>query len=172
VYLIVGSGPEREKLQSLAAELRLNDVVKFTGYVADERLAEFYNLCDVFVMANQEEDDGDIEGFGMVFLEANSCGKPVVAGRSGGTADSVIDGVTGYRVDPRDVDELAATLSRLLMNPDLCARLGEAGLRRAREEFDWEERATRIRELSLEVVEKRRAQRHGVPQVSGTIQID
>lgn len=172
VYLIVGSGPEREKLQSLAAELRLNGVVKFTGYVADERLAEFYNLCDVFVMANQKEDDGDIEGFGMVFLEANSCGKPVVAGRSGGTADSVIDGVTGYRVDPRDVDELAATLSRLLTNPDLCARLGEAGLRRAREEFDWEERATRIRELSMEVVEKRRAQKYGVPQVSGTIQID
>jgi phosphatidylinositol alpha-1,6-mannosyltransferase len=171
-YLIVGLGPEQEKLQRLVAELGLNDIVKFTGYVADERLAEFYNLCDVFVMANQEEDNGDIEGFGMVFLEANSSGKPVVAGRSGGTADSVVDGVTGYRVDPRDIDELAATLNRLLMNPDLCARLGEAGRRRAREEFDWEQRAARIRQLSLEVVEKRRAQGRGVSEVSGSIQID
>jgi len=127
VYLIVGSGPEREKLQSLAAELRLNGVVKFTGYVADERLAEFYNLCDVFVMANQKEDDGDIEGFGMVFLEANSCGKPV--GRRTFRRDSRFGNRRSHWLsrDPRDVDELAATLSRLLTNPDLCARLGEAG---------------------------------------------
>ena len=171
-YLIVGLGPEREKLERLVAELGLNDVVKFTGYVAEDRLADFYNLCDVFVMANQEEENGDIEGFGMVFLEANSSAKPVIAGRSGGTADSVIDGVTGYRVDPRDIEELATTLRRLLENPDLCARLGEAGLRRAREEFSWEERAARIRQLSLEVVQKRRAQISGVSDIYRSIQIE
>jgi phosphatidylinositol alpha-1,6-mannosyltransferase len=171
-YLIVGLGPEREKLERLVAELGLNDVVKFTGYVAEDRLADFYNLCDVFVMANQEEENGDIEGFGMVFLEANSSGKPVIAGRSGGTADSVIDGVTGYRVDPRDIEELATTLRRLLQNPDLCARMGEAGLRRAREEFSWEERAARIRQLSWEVVQKRRAQISGVSDIYRPIQIE
>jgi phosphatidylinositol alpha-1,6-mannosyltransferase len=170
-YLIVGLGPEREKLQRLVAELGLNEVVKFTGYVAEDRLADFYNVCDIFVMANQEAD-GDIEGFGMVFLEANSSGKPVIAGRSGGTADSVIDGVTGYRVEPTDVDGLSATISRLLTNPDLCAHMGAAGLRRAREEFDWEKRAARIRQLSLKAVEKRRAQLHGVSDVSRSILIE
>jgi len=171
-YLIVGLGPERKKLERLVAELGLNDIVKFTGYVAEDRLAEFYNLCDVFVMTNQEEENGDIEGFGMVFLEANSSGKPVIAGRSGGTADSVIDGVTGYRVDPGNTDEIAMNIKRLLENPDLCARMGEAGLRRAREEFNWEERAARIRQLSLEVVQKRRAQMSGVSDGYRSIQVE
>ena len=170
-YLIVGLGPEREKLQRLVAELELNEVVKFTGYVPEENLADLYNVCDIFVMVNQEEEDGDIEGFGMVFLEANSAGKPVVAGRSGGTADSVIDGVTGYRVDPKDIDELSATLQSLLANPELCRRMGEAGLKRARKEFNWEDRAEKLRQVSLEIVEKRRAQVQGVPYVSRSVQV-
>ena len=161
-YLIVGLGPEKQKLQRLVAELGLNDVVKFTGYIPEKELAEAYNVCDVFLMPNQEDEKGDIEGFGMVFLEANSAGKPVVAGRSGGTADSVIDGITGFRVSSKDVDEIASKLGHLLRNPDLRRRMGQAGLRRARQEFDWNIRAAQLRELSLEIVRQRRDEAGGL----------
>jgi phosphatidylinositol alpha-1,6-mannosyltransferase len=165
-YLIVGVGPEQRKLQQLVADLGLEDIVKFTGYVSDDQLCDMYNLCDVFIMANQEQEDGDIEGFGMVFLEANAVGKPVIAGSSGGTADSVVEGVTGYRVNA-EIHELSVAIRRLLTNPALCARMGRAGLQRARKEFDWHKRATLLRDLSLDIVQRKLAK--GEPAAQQTI---
>ncbi len=148
-YLIVGKGPEEEKLRRLAFELGLTDQIVFVGFVPQEQLSDFYNLCDVFVMANREEEEsGDVEGFGMVFLEANAAGKPVIGGRSGGTEDSILDGVTGFRVNPDNVDEVASALKKLLTDPALCRKLGEAGLARARREFGWEEKARILRQAS------------------------
>ena len=161
VYLIVGLGPEQKRLQELVVELGLNEYVRFTGYVPDESLAGLYNASDIFVMPNGEDEGGDIEGFGMVFLEANSAGKPVIAGRSGGTADSVVDGINGYRVDPKDVDEIASTIERLLRNPGLCARIGEAGRRRACGEFDWGKRAAQLRQLTSAIVQQNRMETSG-----------
>jgi phosphatidylinositol alpha-1,6-mannosyltransferase len=165
-YLIVGVGPEQRKLQQLVIDLGLEKVVKFTGYVPDEHLSDMYNLSDVFIMANEEQEDGDIEGFGMVFLEANAAGKPVIAGRSGGTADSVVEGVTGYRVNT-NVYELTAAIRRLLKNPGLCERMGRAGLQRAREDFGWHKRAALLRDLSLSIVQRKRAK--GEPAVQESI---
>jgi phosphatidylinositol alpha-1,6-mannosyltransferase len=159
-YLIVGTGPEREPLERLAAELGISSKVRFVGYVAEEELCDYYNLSDVFVMMNQEQD-GDIEGFGMVFLEANAVGKPVLGGRSGGTADSIEHGVTGYRIIPGDVDELASYLDLLLKNDELRGRLGEAGLRRARSDFSWRTRAEKLRETSVHAIERARGPNQG-----------
>lgn len=150
-YLIVGKGAEREPLERLAAQLGISHKVHFAGYVGEDELIDYYNLCDAFVMMNQEQD-GDIEGFGMVFLEANAAGKPVLGGCSGGTADSIVHGVTGYRIAPQNVDELAAYLNLLLKNEELRRQLGEAGLRRSRSEFSWTMRVEKLRETSFEVV--------------------
>jgi phosphatidylinositol alpha-1,6-mannosyltransferase len=149
-YLIAGTGVERERLEALAAELGISHAVRFAGYVPEQDLADFYNLCDLFVMMNQE-NDGDIEGFGMVFLEASAAGKPVIGGRSGGTEDSVWHEHTGFLIDPLDVEGLAAKLRLLLEDGQLRGRLGEAGLARARADFSWNSRAERLRDLSREI---------------------
>lgn len=79
-----------------------------------------------------------IESFGISFLEANACGKPVIAGRSGGTADAVIDGETGLLVDPHDVDAIASAIILLLTDRDLACRIAENGRRRVERELSWE----------------------------------
>lgn len=157
-YLIVGTGPERESLERLAAELGIAHAVRFTGYVAEEELGDYYNLCDIFAMINQETD-GDIEGFGMVFLEANAAGKPVLGGRSGGTADSILDGETGFLIDPLAPDQLAENLRALLESRELRMRLGQAGLRRAQADFSWSTRADMLHEISLAMMEGSRKAR-------------
>jgi phosphatidylinositol alpha-1,6-mannosyltransferase len=113
--------------------------------VADEERTDFYNACDVFAMPCRELADGDAEGFGTAFLEANACGKPVVAGRSGGAPDAVVDGYNGLLVDPWDTEDVAYGLSMLLTDRDYAHRLGENGLRRVREELSWAKVTERIR---------------------------
>jgi len=135
-YLIVGEGPERDAIVSRVNELGLSDTVTLLGKLADQQLAEVYSACDIFVLANREVA-GDLEGFGMVFLEANAAGKPVVGGRTGGTSEAVVENTTGLLVNPENVGELAAALERLLFNPDLRYRLGDAGRRRAVAQFSW-----------------------------------
>jgi phosphatidylinositol alpha-1,6-mannosyltransferase len=148
-YLIVGKGPEEARLRRTAEELGISHAVVFAGFVPDCELPDYYNLGDIFVMPNSvERDTGDMEGFGMVFLEANAAGKPVVAGRSGGTAESVLEGVTGYRVTPEEPEELAQVLSLLLRNPDLRHRLGAAGVTRVQTDFDWRRGARLLHEIS------------------------
>jgi phosphatidylinositol alpha-1,6-mannosyltransferase len=131
-YLIAGTGPEESRLRRLAGDLGCADHVIFAGRVPDEDLPDFYAACDVFVMPSRElaERDG-VEGFGIVFLEAGACGKPVVGGRSGGIGDAVLDGTTGVLVDPLDEDALVSALTRLLLDPGEAARLGTAGRRYA-----------------------------------------
>jgi phosphatidylinositol alpha-1,6-mannosyltransferase len=150
-YLIAGDGPERPQLERMVHDLGITEAVTFLGDVPQEKLAELYNLCDVFVLANREAE-GDVETFGMVFLEASAVGKPVVGGRSGGTAEAVLDGVTGFLVDPKDPEELAGALCSLIRDPELRQRMGSAGLRRAHSEFDWSRRAGELREITREVI--------------------
>lgn len=127
-YLIVGAGPYQDRLHALAEELGLMGHVVFTGQVADDELAEHYRLGDVFVMPNRELANGDTEGFGLVFLEANSCGLPVIAGRDGGSTDAVSHGVNGLVVDGRSVDETAAAMLRLREDTALRDTLRRQGL--------------------------------------------
>ena len=136
-YLIVGAGEEFAYLQALADEMGVADSVIFTGRVADEALLGYYAACDVFIMPNREID-GDIEGFGMVYLEASAAGKPVIGGRSGGTEDAILDGITGLRVDGTSVVQIADAVIALLNDPDTSRIMGERGRLRVEREFSWE----------------------------------
>jgi phosphatidylinositol alpha-1,6-mannosyltransferase len=151
VYLIVGTGPEEVQLKRLVAEWNLNDAVRFAGFVPDEDLPAYYNLADLYVMPNSEEK-GDIEGFGMVFLEANACGKPVIGGRSGGAAEAVLHGKTGVLVDPHDAGELAAAVQMLTRNRSKMQELGATGLSRARREFSWASRGLALEEVNRQIM--------------------
>lgn len=131
-YLIVGEGHYRPVLERLVDEFGVRAHVTFAGKVREEELAAYYQLCDVFVMPNREMPDGDTEGFGLVFLEANACGKPVIGGRAGGAVEAVRDGENGLLVDGWSVAEVAGALSRLLTDRALNARIAARGLEIAR----------------------------------------
>lgn len=138
VYLIAGEGPYRGELEKIASDVGVRDRVVFAGRVLDQDLPDLYSLCEVFVMASRERiEENDVEGFGLVLLEANACGKPVVGGRSGGVPDALADGVSGLLVDPSNPEEITEVLTRLLTDHDLAKRLGAQGRARVVEEFQW-----------------------------------
>lgn len=137
-YLIVGDGPYRTELETLASELGVRERVVFAGRLPDEDLAELYALCDVFVMPSRAQlDEKDVEGFGIVYLEASACGKPVIGGRSGGVPEAIVDGVTGMLVDPYDPAELSNVMKRLLTDREFANHLGRKGQARAVNDFTW-----------------------------------
>jgi glycosyltransferase involved in cell wall biosynthesis len=130
--LIGGTGPLTERLHSLVGELGLQGSVSFIGRIPDDELADYYRLADVFVMANRTMEDGGAEGFGLVFLEANACGIPVVGGTGGGAIEAVVDGITGFTVDGSFPGQIAKALITLLRDDALRRRMGQAGLELAR----------------------------------------
>ena len=127
-YLIVGEGDYRPILERLVSDLGLGESVIFAGRVTEDELAAHYQLCDLFAMPNREMPDGDTEGFGLVFLEANACGKPVIGGRAGGAVEAVLDGENGLLVDGWSVTEVTDALLRLLGDSDLYAQIAARGL--------------------------------------------
>ena len=150
-YLIVGAGAERNNLAKIVRELNLDDAVTFAGDVPHEYINEFYNLCDVFIMANRLEPEGDVESFGMVFTEANAAGKPVIGGNSGGAGEAIVEGVTGYLVDPNSTEQVADRLLKLFRSANLRKTMGSAGLLRVVTEFNWSNRARQLREICVQL---------------------
>ena len=136
-YALIGIGEDREYLANLARDCHIAARVHLLGHVPTEELPAWYNACDIFAMPNREID-GDTEGFGMVFLEAAACGKPSIAGNAGGTAAAVEDGVTGYRVQGEDVEQIVGKLRLLLSDDSLRTRMGRSGFERAHREFSWD----------------------------------
>jgi phosphatidylinositol alpha-1,6-mannosyltransferase len=136
-YALIGVGEDREYLADLARECGVSDRVHMLGHVAPDDLPRWYNAADVFAMPNREIN-GDTEGFGMVFLEAAACGKPVVAGKSGGTAAAVEHEVTGLRVDGNSQSQVSEGLGRLLSDSAFAIKLGMNGCARVQERFSWE----------------------------------
>jgi phosphatidyl-myo-inositol dimannoside synthase len=139
-YLVVGSGPYEEELRALAVELAIGHAVEFTGSVAEHELVDHYRLGDVFVMPNRVLANGDTEGFGLVFLEANGCGLPVIAGQDGGSVDAVRNDDNGLVVDGRSVAAIHAAMARLLVDEALRSRLARQSLMAAKA-ADWTSRA-------------------------------
>jgi phosphatidylinositol alpha-1,6-mannosyltransferase len=137
--VVVGRGPAVSSCSREAVKLGVRGHVTFAGRLPDEDVAALYALCDVFALPTGEEAGGHVEGFGLVFAEAQAFGKPVVAGLSGGVTDAVIDGETGLLVEPENPQQLADAVSSLLSNPDLSRRLGENGRRRVERELNWRE---------------------------------
>ncbi|MBV9521563.1 MAG: glycosyltransferase [Alphaproteobacteria bacterium] len=150
-YLIVGDGPYRAALEQLAREAGVEHRVTFAGDVPDLELVDHYSISDIFVLPNREMPDGDTEGFGLVFLEANACGKPVVSGRAGGAADAVTDGVNGLSVDGTDTAQIADAVSRLLEDGALRSRLRAGGLQIA-QASGWQDRTDRFLALCARLI--------------------
>ncbi|WP_230208363.1 glycosyltransferase family 4 protein [Microlunatus sp. Gsoil 973] len=126
--VLVGDGPRAASLRRLARRLDLRESVSFTGRVPRDRIPELLHRADVFALPVRSRLAGlNPEGLGLGFLEAAASGLPVIAGRSGGAPEAVIDGVTGYVVDPDDPAALASRLDTLLGDPDGAAAMGRAG---------------------------------------------
>jgi phosphatidylinositol alpha-1,6-mannosyltransferase len=145
-YVIAGDGEERARLEQLVDEHGLRGVVFFAGAVPEHELPAHYAACDIFVLPNRV-DNGDIEGFGIVFLEAAATGKPVIAGDSGGVPEAVDRDNTGLLVDGASVTEVASAIRRLASSKETRARLGRAGRLRARDQFSWQRAATIVSSL-------------------------
>ncbi len=107
-YLLVGEGSDRPRIEQLVTRLKLQDSVSLPGFIADQELSKHYNLCDLFVMPSKGE------GFGIVYLEALACGKPVVGGNQDGAIDALAQGEFGVLVNPDDLEEIARVLTRIL----------------------------------------------------------
>ena len=135
-YVIAGDGEDKPRLVSLVRELGVSDQVRFEGEVDDNRLLQLYRECDVFVLANRSVGK-DVEGFGIVLLEAQACGKPVIAGDSGGTRDTMLPGETGYLVNGQTPDELIQVLTSKLNDPSQRAMMGARGKDHVVSRFDW-----------------------------------
>jgi phosphatidyl-myo-inositol dimannoside synthase len=145
-YLIVGNGEELEFLRQIAKEEGVQDSVIFTGQISDEERRAFYAACDIFVMPNRQVG-ADIEGFGIVFLEAGAAGKPVIGGRSGGTGEAIQEGITGVRVDGENREEIAAAIIDLLRDPKKMMCMGERGKQWVETEFTWRSVVERTRSV-------------------------
>lgn len=138
LYCVAGSGPDLERLEMKARELGLGEHVRFLGRVPDERLGLLYASADLYMLPSRTvADPPDVEGFGIVFLEAGACGTPSLGGNSGGIPDAIDDGVTGYLVDPLDPGDLADKLLRLMEDRTLLAKLATAARARA-QASTWE----------------------------------
>jgi phosphatidylinositol alpha-1,6-mannosyltransferase len=145
-YVIAGDGEERSRLERLAADLNVQDRVFFAGIVSDADLPAFYAACDIFLLPNRV-DEGDIEGFGIVFLEAAASGKPVIGGNNGGVPEAVDRDVTGLLVDGADVWAVAAAIADLATSEERRGRMGLAGRVRAHGSFSWQRAAAAVSEL-------------------------
>jgi len=134
----------------LAGDVEVQDKVIFAGQVVDGEQAAYYAACDVFIMPNRQIGP-DVEGFGMVFLEAGAAGKPVIGGCSGGTGEAIRDGVTGIRVDGENVEAIAAAVIEILADADKARAMGEQGRQWVESAFTWESIVDRTRQLALTV---------------------
>ncbi|GGO81982.1 glycosyltransferase family 4 protein [Wenjunlia tyrosinilytica] len=148
VLLVVGGGPYRGDLEKLARTTGVSESVRFTGAVPWEELPAHFGAGDVFAMPCRTRRRGlDVEGLGIVYLEASATGLPVVCGDSGGAPDAVLDGATGYVVEGGSPERAAARVVELLADPALRRRMGDRGRAWVEESWRWDTLAERLRGL-------------------------
>ena len=146
--LLAGRGPYEQELNALARRHGVHEAVTFTGGVPFAELPAYYAAGDVFAMPCRTRRGGlDVEGLGMVFLEASASGLPVVAGDSGGAPEAVIEGETGFVVDGRDEAMIAERITTLLREPDLRQRMGAAGRAWVQQRWSWATLAHTLEDL-------------------------
>ena len=148
VLLIVGDGPYRHKLRKLTRRLGVAESVIFAGSVPWDELPAYYDAGTVFAMPCRTRRAGlDVEGLGIVYLEASATGLPVIGGDSGGAPDAILPGETGYVVAGRDVSELSERLIALLADPRGAATMGDKGLAWVDQEWRWDLVSRRLDEI-------------------------
>lgn len=146
IYLIVGNGQYKDDLENLALKLKVLDHLTICEDIPDTNLPSYYDISDALIMPARQIGS-DVEGFGIVYLEANSFGKPVIAGKSGGISEAVIDGQTGILVDPENVSDIARTIIHLMTNQEYALKLGAQGKERLLHEFQWEKQVMKLKDI-------------------------
>jgi phosphatidylinositol alpha-1,6-mannosyltransferase len=148
LYVIVGKGEQMDPLKEMARDLGISANIHFAGFVADADLSAYYAAADLFVLCSFIDDTSrSVEGFGMVFTEAQAAGLAVIGTRSGGIPDAVVEGEGGWLVDERDASALSDHLRALHHDPKRVRREGEQGAVRVRRDMTWKKYAERILEL-------------------------
>jgi phosphatidyl-myo-inositol dimannoside synthase len=148
LLMLVSDGPYRAALGRLAARAGVTGSVLFTGPVGWDELPSYYDAGDIFAMPCRTRRAGlDVEGLGIVYLEASASGLPVVGGDSGGAPDAILDGETGYVVPGRDTGALAARIGQLLADPEGAAAMGDKGQAWIEREWTWDLVAARLQHI-------------------------
>ena len=153
--VIAGDGPEMGTLKDQSTALGIADQVEFTGWMNSDELHQLYQAADLFIAAPTRGAGGEVEAFGLVFVEASLAGLPIVATRSGGIVDIVLEGETGLLVDEDEPEQLAAAIQSLLADPGRARQLGAAGRMRAEELFTRERAADDFSALSADLATRR-----------------
>jgi len=164
-WTFIGDGPDKKRIQELVQVSGVNDSIRWLDAQTAETLSREYQRADLFVFLPRELQNGDVEGFGMVCLEAALYGLPVVAANSGGVAEAVLNGVTGVLTSPTDVQKIAHDIIRLMNDSECRKKMGEAGRERVLKDFRWEDRVQQLFQIiasasnfrdDLSIVGKRR----------------
>lgn len=145
-FLIIGDGPERDKLEELTKELHLKQNVIFTGRISNEDLQKYYSIADIFSIHTLHE------GFGIVYIEAMSMGLPIVTTYAHGNEDIIENGKNGFMVEPNDPDKLAEKIIFLLTNDEIRKDIGRYNRKEAVEKYDWDNIVKRWKELYYEAL--------------------
>ena len=144
MYVIVGDGPELENLAKIVQKNNLQNIVRFVGPVSDTELIKFYKIANIFIMPSRKIDF-DVEGFGIVYLEANLFDLPVIGGRTGGVPEAIIDKYTGLLVNPESNNEIYQAIHDLLQDPKWAKTLGKQGRARVMRDFQWRKEVQKLR---------------------------
>jgi phosphatidyl-myo-inositol dimannoside synthase len=152
-FLVVGDGPDRERLEGLVRRKRVEERVAFAGEVPYRELPAYFRAGQVFAMPCRTRKLGlEVEALGGVFLQAAAVGRPSVAGDSGGAPEAVLDGETGLVVDGTDADAVGEAILRLLADPEGAAKMGARGAEWVRRELTWDALSSRLRGLLLDAL--------------------
>jgi len=154
-YMIVGEGPQRELIETRITSLHLEEHVVLLGRVDDDTLRAAYHLADLFVMPNIPVQN-DIEGFGLVALEAAAAGRYVVASRLDGIPEAIVPGQNGTLLDPLDSEAFAATILDLLADDEKRQILGRQAREFVRDRYSWDIVARRYQQVFMQVTQSQR----------------
>jgi phosphatidylinositol alpha-1,6-mannosyltransferase len=146
LYAVIGRGECLESLQALTAELGLNEHVQFLTDMSDAQMIQAYQQSNLFILPNRTIGN-DIEGFGMVLVEAQSCGIPVIAGDSGGTKETMLIDQSGFVIDCTDAQVICSTVSKLLADPERSQQMGKIGRQHVEAELDWQAHVQKASQL-------------------------
>jgi len=147
VLWLVGKGEDAKHLQELASQSSAKEQIRFWGCVSDAELCGLYSQADLFAMPSRTLKNQDVEGFGIVYLEANMFNLPVIGGLSGGVEDAVINGQTGYLVNGEDIDAISERILYLIHHADQRELLGTLAKKRAKSQFQWAVQAETLKRL-------------------------
>jgi glycosyltransferase involved in cell wall biosynthesis len=145
-YYIIGDGPEKKSLQQLSIELGIKGNVVFMGKLSNDEVLQYMNKADIFSLPSWQE------GFGVVYLEAMACGKPVIACKGEGIEDIIENCLTGFLIEPRNVNSLVNILDFLLGNPEEAKKIGERAKELVLRNYTWENNAYKVIDVYREVM--------------------